>query len=111
MHAVNARLNQATREVRQRITGVDCDGPILRTYPLPLPFGVDYLQRSNGLSEKQCHRTQVSVAGRIEVADLLVLFGVARFVVHVPQMILAFDVVLVVADQLIFIWKFQEDDE
>jgi len=36
MHPMDTRFDQATRKRRQRITGVDSDGSILRLHPFPL---------------------------------------------------------------------------
>jgi hypothetical protein len=111
MHTVNAGFDQATRERSQGIAGVDRDGPVLGSHPLPLSFGVENLKGSYRLSEKQSHSSQVSVAGTIQLADLLVLLGAASCVVHVAQVVLTLDVVLVVFDQLILIRKLKENGE
>ena len=49
------------------------------------------------------------MAGRVEIADETVFFRGARSVVHVAEMVFAFDVVFVLFDQLLFIGEFEED--
>ena len=70
---MDTRLDKATRQSRQGITGVDRDGPILRTHPLPLAFGIEYLQCGYWLAEKKSDCSQVGVTGAIQITNLLVL--------------------------------------
>jgi hypothetical protein len=51
------------------------------------------------------------MAGAIQVADKFILFGAARGIVHIPQVVFPLDVVLVVADELVFVGEFEEDGE
>lgn len=51
------------------------------------------------------------MTGTVKLADLLVIFGVTGRIMHIAQMVLALDIVLVVADQLIFIRQFKQDCE
>lgn len=111
VHAIDARFDQSTRQSRQGIAGLDPDGPILRTHLLPLILRIEDLQSSHGLSETQCNSPQARVPWAGQVADLLVLFATARSIVHVTQMVLAPNVVLVIANQLVFIREFEEDGE
>lgn len=111
MHTMDTRLDQATRQSCQGITCVDRDGPILRTHPLPLAFGVKDLECCDGLAEKKSHCSQVCMTGTVQIADFLVLFWTAGCVVHVAEVIFALGVVLMVADQLVFVWEMEEDGE
>ena len=52
MHTMNTRLDQATRERRQRITGVDRNGSILGLHPLPVPLRIEDLQSRDRLTEE-----------------------------------------------------------
>lgn len=74
MYTMNTRLDKTTRQSRQGITGVNRNGPILRTHPFPLAFGVEYLQSCDGLTEKKSDCAQVRMAGAVQVADFFVLF-------------------------------------
>ena len=47
----------------------------------------------------------------VHTAHYLVLFGPAGCVVHVPKMVLAFHIVLMVLDKLVLVRKFKEDGE
>lgn len=47
----------------------------------------------------------------VHTAHYLVLFGPAGCVVHVPKMVLAFHIVLMVLDKLVLVGKFKEDGE
>ena len=98
MHPVNTRLDQTTRERGEGIACVDSDGPILGLDPLPLTLCVQDLECSYRLSEQKSNCSQICVAGTVELADLLVIFSAAGCIVHIAQMVLALDVVLVVAD-------------
>lgn len=80
-------------------------------HPLPVPLAVEDLQPTHGLAEEQGDGAQVRMAGDVQLADLLVLVAGARGVVHVPQVVLAADVVLVVADQLVLVGELEEDGE
>jgi hypothetical protein len=51
MHTMHTRFNQSACERRQCITRVNCNRPILRPNPLPLPLGIQDLECSNRLSE------------------------------------------------------------
>lgn len=109
MHTMDTRLDKPTRQSRQGITSVDRDGPILRTHPLPLALRVKDLQSCNGLAEKQSDSSQVGMAGAVQIADSSVLVCTAGCVVHVAEMVFAFGVVLVIADELVFVWEVEED--
>ena len=111
MHTMNARLDKPTRQRRQGITGVDRDGSILRTHPLPLALRVKNLQSCNGLAEEQSDCSQIGMAGTVQIADSLVLLCTAGCVVHVAEMVFTFDIVLVIADELVFVWEVEEDGE
>ena len=105
MHTMNARLDKPTRQRRQGITGVDRDGSILRAHPLPLALRVKNLQSCNGLAEEQSDCSQIGMAGTVQIADSLVLLCTAGCVVHVAEMVFTFDIVLVIADELVFVWE------
>lgn len=111
MHTMDTRLDKPTRQRRQGVTSIDRDGSILRTHPLPLALRVKNLQSCNGLAEKQSDCSQVGVAGTVQIADSSVLLCTAGCVVHVAEMVLTFDVVLMVADELVFVWEVKEDGE
>ena len=51
------------------------------------------------------------MAGRVQASDLFVDLSAAGCVVHVAEMVLAFDVVEMVADELILVGEFEEDGE
>ena len=51
------------------------------------------------------------MAGGVELAHTVVFLGTAGLVVHIAQMVFALDVVLVVSDQLVFVWKLKHDSE
>jgi hypothetical protein len=51
------------------------------------------------------------MAGDVQVGDLLVVLGVPGRVVHVSQMVLALDIVLVVIRELVLIGKLEKDCE
>lgn len=81
---MNTRLDQPARQRRQRITGVDRNSAILRLHPLPLALGIEDLESCHGLAEEKRHCAKVGVAGAVELADLFVLFGASRGIMHVP---------------------------
>jgi hypothetical protein len=111
VNTMNRRLEEVTSQSLQRVADVDRDGLVLRLDPLPLLLRVQNLQSSDGLAEEERDAAQVSVAWRIELADLLVDFRGAGCVVHVAEMVFAFNVVLVVSDELIFVGDFEDDGE
>ena len=111
MHAMDTRLDKPTRQRRQGIAGVDRDGSILRTHPLPLALRVKNLQGCNGLAEKQSDCSQIGMAGAVQIADSSVLVCTAGCVVHVAEVVFAFGVVLMIADELAFVWEVEEDGE
>lgn len=51
------------------------------------------------------------MAGRVHLADPLVLLGGARGVVHVPQVVLALDVVPVLAGELVLVVELEQPGE
>lgn len=109
--AVDARLDVAARERREGVARVDRDGAVLRLDPFPAALGVENLQGRDGLPEQQRQRAQVRVPGNVELGQALVLLGAARRVVHVAQVVLALDVVLVVPDQLVLVGELEQDGE
>lgn len=111
MHPMDTRLDQPAREGRQRITGVDRNRAILGLHPFPVPLGIEDLESRYRLAEEEGYGAQVCVPGAVELADLLVLFGAAGGIMHVPQVVFALDIVLVVADELVFVGKLQQDGE
>lgn len=111
MHTMDTRLNKATRQSRQGITGIDRDGPILRTHPLPLAFGIEDLQCGYWLAEKKSNRSQVCVTWTVQIADLLVFVYAARSVVHVAEVVFTFGFILMIADELVFVWELEKDGE
>lgn len=111
VNAMNRRLEEVARQSLQRVADVDRDGLVLRLDPLPLLLRVQDLQSSDGLAEEKRDAAQVGVAWRVELADLLVDFWGAGGVVHVAEVVFAFDVVLVVFDELVFVGQFEDDGE
>lgn len=111
MHTMDTRLDETTRQSSQGITGVNRDGPVLRTHPLPLALGVEDLQRGNRLAEEKSEGSQVCMAGAIQIAYVFVDFLAARCVVHVAKVVFAFDIVLMVTDELVFVWELEENGE
>ena len=95
----------------QRVADVDRDGLVLRLDPLPLLLRVQDLQSSDRLAEEKRDAAQVSVAWRVELADLLMNLRRARRIVHVAKMVFTLDVVLVLFDELIFVGEFEYDGE
>ena len=108
---MNRRLEEVASQSLQRVADVDRDGLVLRLDPLPLLFRVQNLQSSNWLAEEKRDTAQVSVAWRVELANLLVNFRGARSVVHVAKMVFTLDVVLVLFDELVFVGEFEYDGE
>lgn len=51
------------------------------------------------------------MARGVKLANLLVLLCRARFVVHVPEMVFSTVIIDVVTDQLIFVWKLEQNRE
>lgn len=111
MNTMYRRLEEVARQSLQGVADVDRDGLVLRLDPLPLLLRVQNLQSSNRLAEEKRDAAQVSVAWRVELANLLVNLRGARCVVHVAKMVFAFDVVLVLFDELVFVGEFEDDGE
>jgi hypothetical protein len=111
VNAVDRRLEEVARQSLQRVADVYRDGFVLRLDPLPLLLRVQDLQSSDWLTEQERDAAQVGVAWRVELADLLVDFRGAGGVVHVAEVVFAFDVVLVVLDELVFVGQFEDDGE
>lgn len=111
MHPMNTRLDKPTRQSRQSITSINSDSPILRLDPFPLVLRVEDLQGGNRLTEQEGQRAKVCVSGDVQGAKLLVLLLASGGVVHVAEVVFALDVVLVGADELVFVGKFEEDCE
>lgn len=107
VYSVYTTLDQAARQCRQRVTSVDRDCAVLRFHPLPLALRVQDLQRCYRLAEQQRYGTEVRVAGPVQVAYLLVLFGAARCIVHVPKVVFPLHVIQVVPDQLVLVGELQ----
>jgi len=106
---VNRRLEEVASQSLQRIADVDCDGLVLRLDPLPLLLRVQDLQGGNRLAEQKCDTSKIGMAWRVKLANLCVEFRRTSSVVHVSEMILSLDVVLVVFDQLVFVGEFKDD--
>lgn len=51
------------------------------------------------------------MAGTVQLADEFVFLGTPGCIVHVAQVVFAFDVVLVVAHQLVLVGKLEKDGE
>lgn len=111
MDAMDAGFDQPASERRQGVARVDGDGGVLRPDPFPLALRVENLERGNRLTEEERDRAEVSVARRVQIADLLIVLGAARSIVHVPQVVLAFHIVLVVAHELVFVRELEEESE
>ena len=111
VYAVDRRLEEVARQSLQSVADVDRDGLVLRLDPLPLSLRVQNLQSSDGLAEEKRDASQVGVAWRVELTDLLVDFWGAGCVVHVAEVVFACDVVLVVSDELVFVRQFEDDGE
>lgn len=109
--SVDARFDQTASESRQGIAGVDRDSSILWTYPFPFSLRVEDLESSHGLSEEQCHGSKIGMTGAVQASDFLVLLFAACSIVHVAKVILSFDVILVVTDELVFIGKLEQNCE
>jgi hypothetical protein len=109
--AMNRRLEEVASQSLQRVADVDRDGLVLRLDPLPLLLRVQNLQSSNWLAEEKRDTAQVSVAWRVEFADLLVNLRGARRIVHVAKMVFTLDVVLMLFDELVFVGEFENDGE
>lgn len=73
MNSMDATFEVATSERRQSITDVDRNSSILRLNPFPLLFGVQDLQGSNGLSEKQRDGSKICVPWCVQRADFLIV--------------------------------------
>ena len=108
---MNRRLEEVASQSLQRVADVDRDGLVLRLDPLPLLLGVQDLQSSDRLAEEKRDAAQISVAWRVELADLLMNLRRARRIVHVAKMVFTLDVVLVLFDELIFVGEFEYDGE
>jgi hypothetical protein len=108
---MNRRLEEVASQSLQSVANIDRDSLVLRLDPLPLLLRVQNLQSSDGLAEEKRNATQVSVAWRVQLADLLVDFWRARRIVHVAEVVFAFDVVLMLFDELIFVGQFENDGE
>jgi hypothetical protein len=98
VHTMNRRLEEITSQSLQSVADVDRDGLVLRLDPLPLLLRIQDLQSGDGLAEEKCDAAQVGMAGRVELANLIVDVRGAGCVVHVAEVVFAFDVVLVVFD-------------
>jgi hypothetical protein len=109
--AVNARLQVSTSHSRKCITNIDRDGLILRLHPLPLTLRVLDLQRRDRLSVQKGYRPKVCMARRVKISNSMILFDTPGGVMHVPHMILALDVILMLTDELVFVWELQDDGE
>ena len=108
---MNRRLEEVASQSLQRVADVDRDGLVLRLDPLPLLLGVQDLQSSDRLAEEKRDAAQISVAWRVELADLLMNLRRARRIMHVAKMVFTLDVVLVLFDELIFVGEFEYDGE
>lgn len=111
MHTMDTRLDETTRQSSQGITGIDRDSTILRTNPFPLAFGVENLQCGNWLAEEKRDGSQVCMTRAIQIAYVFVDFLATRGVVHVTEVVFAFDVVLMVMGELVFVWELEENGE
>jgi hypothetical protein len=111
VHTMNRRLEEITSQSLQSVADVDRDGLVLRLDPLPLLLRIQDLQSGDGLAEEKCDAAQVGMARRVQLAYLLVDFRRAGCVVHVAEVVFAFDVVLVVPDELVFVGQLQDDGE
>lgn len=111
MYPMDTRLDQSTRKSSQSIACVDRDSSILRSNPLPIPLGVKNLQGGHWLPEEQCDCSQIRVTGTIQASNFLVFLGAASCIVHVAQMVFSTDIILVIANQLFFIIKLEENGE
>lgn len=109
MYAVHTRLEIVTSERLKGVANVDSDGLVLRLDPLPPLLRVQDLQSSNWLPEEQCDTAEVSVSWRVQLADFTIQLRRAGGVVHVAEMILALDIVLVLLDELVFVFEFEDD--
>lgn len=88
---------------RQGIARVHSESSILGLHPLPLARRVVLdLQRGDGLAEEQRPGAEVGVAAAPETADLDVLLGRVLGVLHVPEMVLALDLVPVDVREVVF---------
>lgn len=111
VNAVDRRLEEVGCQSLQSVADVDRDGLVLWLDPLPLLFGIQDLQGSDRLAEEKRDATQVSVAWRVELTDLLVNFWRSGCIVHVAKVVLALDIVFVVFDELVFVGQFENDSE
>lgn len=109
VYAMHTRLEIVTSERLKSVADVDGDSLILRLDPLPLLLRVQDLQSSDWLPEKQRDTSEISVSWRVELADLTVQLRRAGGVVHIAEMILALDIVLVLLDELVFVFEFEND--
>lgn len=98
MYPMNGRLEEVARQSLQRIANIDRDRFVLRLDPFPLALRIQDLQRSNRLTEQKRNAPEISVARRVELADLSIELWRTSGVVHVPKMIFAFHIVDVVFD-------------
>lgn len=73
-----------------------------------MTFVIQDLKPTHGLAEQERDGAQISVAGGVHLPDQLILFRRPRGVVHVSQVVLALDVVLVLPDELILIVEFEK---
>jgi hypothetical protein len=106
MDAMNRGLKEVASQSLQSVANVDRDSLVLRLDPLPLLLRIQNLQSSNWLAEEKRDTAQVSVAWRVELADLLVNLRRARRIVHVAKMVFTLDVVLMLFDELVFVGEF-----
>ena len=96
---------------RQRVARVHSKRPVLGLHPLPLARRVVLdLQRRDGLAEEQRPRAEVGVPAAPEAADLEVLLGRVLGVLHVPEVVLALDLVPVDVREVV-LRKFEGDCE
>ena len=109
VYAMDRGLEEVTRQSLQSVADVDRDGLVLRLDPFPLLLRVQDLQSSDRLAEEKRDAAQVCVTGRVELADLLVQIGRAGCVVHVAEVVFAFDIVLMVSDELVLVGQFEND--
>lgn len=108
---MNTRLDKSTRQSRQSITSINSDGPILGLDPFPLTLRVEDLQCCHRLTEQECQGAQVCVSGDVQGAKLLVFFLATGGVVHITEVVFSLDIVLVGANELVFVREFEEDCE
>lgn len=111
VYAVHTRLEVVTSQSLESVADVDGNSLVLRLNPLPLVLRVQNLQSSDGLSEKKRDTAEISVARRVKLADLAVQLWRASLVMHVAEVIFALHIVLVVFDELVFVFELKDDGE